>query len=151
MEALNFSLLPAIMFSSDYAEGFITDHNRREIDVSYDEIGNTDRSVLGTMRGYVVARKRSWSTSWENVPANQYATVDGFWSGQELLDFYTNTLGSFTFKVYQNNNVLNLSNPYYTAEVRFKDFSYTVVKRNYRLQSGATTDLWNFDISWEEV
>jgi len=151
VEPINFSLLPAIYFGSDYAEGFVTEHNRRELDVSYDEIGNTDRSAMGTMRGYVVARKRSWSVSWEEVPANQYATVDGFWSGQEMLDFYVNTLGSFTFKVYHNNNAFNLSNPLYTAEVRFKDFSYTVSKRNFALPSGAKTDLWNFDASWEEV
>lgn len=131
--------------------GFLTDHNRSELDVSYDEIGNTDRSAVGTMRGYVVTRKRTFSTSWDMVPAEYDATVDGGWSGNELLTFY-NTLSNAacTLFIYNRDKAITAATPQHTVNVRFKDFSYTVVKRSVKYKS-TYTDYWNFDASWEEI
>lgn len=79
-------------------DGFLTEHNRREAQVSLDIIGNGQRSVVGTMRKYTVATKRSISVSWENVPADYYHTLDGQivptslvkvgMGGNDMLEFY---------------------------------------------------------------
>ena len=148
---MRFPLLPIVRFTSTYGDGFLTDHNRQELSVSYDEIGNTGRTVRGTLRGYVIARKRSFSLSWDTVPADAPATVDGFWSGNELLDFYNNNFGTFTMSVYNRSNVINANAPLAQIECRLKDFSYDVLKRGVKLPSGINTDFSNFNCSWEEV
>ncbi len=143
--------IPALNTGTTATGGFITDHSRSELDISYDEVGNTDRSAMGTMRGYVITRKRTFSTSWEMVPAHYSLTVDGGWSGHELLTFY-NTLSNAacTLFVYNRDLATTAASPQHTVNVRFKDFSYTVVKRNV-VHGGSKTDYWNFDVSWEEI
>ncbi len=148
----NFPLVPLVFFSSTFAEGFLTEHNRAPLQISYEEIGNLERTARGTKRGYVVARKRSFQLSWDTCPSDALATVDGFWGANELKDFYQNTFGSFTVKIYSRNNAVNINNPLESIECVFKDFSYEVKKRNARMPNGVTmTDLCTFSLSVEEV
>lgn len=106
---------------------------------------------MGTMRGYVIARKRTFSTSWEMVPAEYALTVDGGWSGNELLTFYNNlNNAACTLFIYNRDKATDKATPQHTVNVRFKDFSYTVVRRNVKYNS-TKTDYWNFDVSWEEI
>lgn len=143
--------MPIVLFDGDYANGFLTDHNRSELSVSYDEIGNTERTASGALRGYVIDRKRSWSLNWSMTPADASATIDGFWSAAELNDFYNNTFGTFNVKFYRRANAVNVNNPIETVECRFTDFSYDVIKRGVRLRNGNFTDFCDFSCSWEEV
>lgn len=149
--SMGFPLRPIVLFDGDYANGFLTEHNRGELSVSYDEIGNTERTASGALRGYVVTRKRSWSLNWSMVPADSAGTVDGYWSAHELNNFYNNTFGTFIVKFYRRANTLSISNPIETVECRFNDFSYDVIKRGIRLPNGNYTDFCDFSCSWEEV
>ncbi len=120
--------------------------------VSFEEIGNLERTARGTKRGYVVARKRSFSLSWETCPSDAPATVDGFWAANEIKNFYLNTFGSFTVKFYSRNNAVNINMPLDTIECVFKDFSYEVKKRNASMINNTVkTDLCTFSLSLEEV
>ena len=104
-------------------------------------IMNEKRMINGTLRRYVVANKRKWSTSWAMLFAKEDATVDGFWSGEAVRDFYNSTPGEFMLTITQGDgeteNVL----------VMFESFSYTVVKRT----EGRTGDWWNMDLTLVEV
>lgn len=148
----NFPLVPLVFFSSVYGEGFLTEHNRGPMQVSFEEIGNLERTARGTKRGYVVARKRSFSLSWDTCPMDGGATIDGQWSANELKNFYQNVLGSFTVKFYNRNNSTAPASPLDTIECVFKDFSYEIKKRNARMPDGVTkTDLCTFSVTLEEV
>jgi len=148
----NFPLVPIVFLSSINGEGFLTEHNRQPIQVSYEEVGNLERTIRGTKRGYIVARKRSFALSWDTCPSDGPATIDGFWSANELMRFYQSTLGSFTVKFYSGNNAVNVNNPLETVECVFKDFSYEIKKRNARMVNGTTlTDLCTFSVTLEEV
>lgn len=148
---MKFNLHPVVLFSGNHGEGFLTDHNRGALSVSYEEIGNTERTASGTMRGYVVARKRSWSLDWSMVPASSNITVDGYWSINELMDFYHNTLGEFNVKFYRGSKAVSINDPQEVVACRFSDISYEVIKRGVRLPNGQFTDYCDFSCSWVEV
>lgn len=46
----------------------ITDHNRSPLDISVERIERSQRMAGGTMRRYVVNKKRNFSCSWELLP-----------------------------------------------------------------------------------
>lgn len=145
-------LVPIVYFSSSYANGFLTEHNRGPLQISFEEVGNLERTARGTKRGYVVARKRSFQLSWETCPADGGATIDGFWAANEIKNFYQNVLGSFTVKFYNRNSSTSQPTPLDSIECVFKDFSYEIKKRNARMPDGVTkTDLCTFSLSLEEV
>jgi hypothetical protein len=47
----------------------ITDHNRQPLQITYDRLEDVNRMADGTMRRFITANKKKFSTSWENVPA----------------------------------------------------------------------------------
>lgn len=151
MRILNLPLTPIVHVSSDYKSGFFTDHNRGELDVSYDELGNVSRAASGALRGYVVARKRQLSLSWTMVPADAAITIDGYWSAREIEEFYLNTLGTFRCKLYHRDSAIDIDNPLSTFDARITDFSMRVIKRNVPVLGGQKTDLCDMTFSWEEV
>jgi len=77
----------------------ITEHNRQSLSVSVDRIENMKRMANGTMRKYVIADKRKWSTSWDSLPDVTSATVDGKEGGLYIENFYNTTPGAFTLKI----------------------------------------------------
>jgi|MudIll2142460700_1097286.scaffolds.fasta_scaffold187800_2 hypothetical protein len=134
--------------------GFLTDHSRSELDLSYEEIGSSKRTVAGTYRGYVIARKRKLDVSWDLVPSEATLTVDGYWGGSEMLSFYTNNTGSFTVRVFDRDKARKSyqdTNPELSITMVFEDFSYTIAKRNVALTPTTTADLWNVSMSLVEV
>lgn len=98
------------------ADGFLTEHNRKEGQVSLEIIGNGQRSVVGTMRKYTVATKRTFSFSWDNVPADYYHTVDGQlvptslvkigMGGNDMLEFYKSYYNKPFYLYVLNRNAL---------------------------------------------
>lgn len=117
----------------------VTDHNRSELSVDVERIETTNRMANGTLRKYHVADKRTFAVSWDSVPNVASQTVDGFWSGKEIENFFNSTTGSFTLGVTGRDGVET------NYIVMFTDFSRTVVKR------WATWELWNVNITLEEV
>ena len=141
-------------------DGFLSEHNRRELSVSEEIIENRKRTVNGTMRSYVVAQKSSFQVSWEGIPAIAAHTLDGYKGGWDLLDFYRSYFDKeFYIFLYSrdlatrgtNEATVIAAGDRYT--VRFSDFSYDIVKRNVRMERGVSTitDLWNVSLSLEEV
>jgi hypothetical protein len=116
----------------------ITDHNRSELGVAIERIENMQRMANGTMRKYIVADKRTFTVSWDMLPNQTVKTVDGFWGGQAMLDFYNATPGAFTLELARGDSTVS------TYSVMFSDFSYDVVKRS-------VYDFWNVSVTMEEV
>lgn len=135
----------------------ITDHGRSPLDITWERIGSDNRTINGTLRRFHVAKKRSISVSWENIPSKTAAggiqTVDGGYNGSQIESFFNSTDGAFTV-VLRNGSAQSTVAP---ATVPFSDanfdiframitdYSRTVNKR------GVKTDLWNIDITLVEV
>lgn len=117
----------------------ITDHNRQSLQEEANRIENSERMGNGTLRKQVIAVKRTFSTSWDHVPATSAHTVDGFWGAKDMRSFYYSTPGSFTLELTFGDGTVE------TYTVMVKDFTANIVSR------GSTTDLWNVSITLEEV
>lgn len=114
----------------------LTDHGRAELQVSYNQIENANRMVDGTMRKQVIATKRTFSTSWENLPGPQWATVDNAFGADDMQDFYRSNVGnSVNLKLQYGQQLHGAADLTDTIveniEVFFTDFSATISKRGY--------------------
>lgn len=137
----------------DETEGYLTDHNRSPLQISFEEVEEVDRTVDGTLRWRHNASKRKFALSWKDLPADSGGTVDGFYSGKEMLDVFNNNKGSFTIEIYNRESARKTSTkPDQRATVRFVDFTYSVTKRNFHIEDDdLITDLWDVSMSLEEV
>jgi len=127
----------------------ITDHNRSPLSVSWERIETKDRMVDGTLRRYVVGKKRTWTCSWENLPSSTSGgLLSNGQSGDWMEQFHFDTDASFLMRLRKgaDTNTATTSLPT-SQEVRvmITDFSKEVVKR------GLNTDLWSLSITLEEV
>lgn len=116
----------------------ITDHNRSELSISVERIESPKRMANGMMRKYVIADKRTFSVSWDDLPHEAAWTIDGFWGGREIEKFYNTNAGAFTLKITNGDGVVE------NFSVVFSDFSKRINKRG-------AYDFWNVDVSMEEV
>lgn len=116
----------------------VTDHNRSELDVGIEAIEEDRRMADGSLRRYYVARKRSFSMSWDMLPTEDSETVDGYWGGNSIETFYNLNTGSFTLGVTNKNETVT------NYTVVFKDYSRNVQKR-------WDVHFWNISIRLEEV
>lgn len=117
----------------------VSDHNRAELSIDVERIETMKRMANGTMRKYVVADKRTFSTSWTELPSiNQY-TVDGFAGADSIEAFYNSHKGAFTLFVHLDNNVVQ------SYTVMFTDFSKTLGKR------AKAFNFYDVDVTMEEV
>lgn len=127
----------------------ITDHNRSPLSVSWERLESKQRMVDGTLRRYVVTKKRTWSCSWENLPSATGASLlAGGQAGDWMEQFHFDTDGSFLMRLRRGSDTNTPTNSLSsTQEVRvmITDFSKEVVKR------GPITDLWSLSITLEEV
>src|SRR5690242_6615663 len=101
----------------------ITDHNRDAVAFDINRIKDSKRMANGRMREYVIADKRTFSTSWKDLPHSASFTVDGFWGGSEMLNFYNTTNGSFTLTLTPGSGTPE------EFQVVFNKFSYDITKR----------------------
>lgn len=133
----------------------ITDHNRSPLSVSVERIENKQRMADGTLRRYVVAKKRTWTTDWSSLPSRRNAvlsgktgltTVDGGWAGEDIENFHNATDGSFLMRIRGGDDTAKATTDSSIEEVTvmITDYSREVEKRG-------TVDLWNVSISLEEV
>jgi len=91
---MTFSLAAGISVSIDGINYFpLTDHNRKEIEISAEVIETVQRMANGKMRKYVVAQKAKISTSWTYVPSKKSLTVDNNYSSAWLDAFYDANVG----------------------------------------------------------
>jgi hypothetical protein len=116
----------------------LSEHNRSEVSVEVERIGTDKRMANGSMRRYVVADKRTFSMSWNNLPHTSAYTVDGFWGGKEIETFYNKNVGSFPLRVTYGDGTWDVIN------VMITDFKKTITKRG-------LYDFWNVDLEMQEV
>lgn len=143
----------------------MSDHNRSELSFASERIQNRQRMINGNMRAYNIADKIVLSTSWQMLPSRSFKqypnfdatgqteitgqdqyTVDGGAGGLDLLNWYNNNQGPFwVFLAYDQ--YVNQTKYSQVIQMYFKDFSYSVIKRN-----GLNgKDLWNINVVLEEV
>jgi hypothetical protein len=151
----------------------LSDHNRGELSLSSNRIENRQRMINATMRSYHIADKLNISFGWEMIPSRSFDgkpnfdangkpayglteyTADGGAGGVDLVKWYETHPGSFyMFMSYDRHDKFADQNDEYdhlkqyndVLEVYFSSFSFNVVKRG-----GTNHDLWNIDLSLEEV
>lgn len=117
----------------------VTEHSRSELSVDVERIETSTRTALGYLRKWVVADKRTWSCSWENLPSKAAKTVDGKWAGEDIELFHQNNPGAFTLTIIDGSLIPQ------TYTVVFSEFSKVVAKRS------PVSDLWNVNVTLEEV
>jgi hypothetical protein len=116
----------------------ITDHNRGQLNVDVERIEKKQRMANGTMRKYIVADKRTFGVQWSMLPKLTTQTVDGFWGGEAIEEFYNTVVGPFSLEITDGDGEV------YTYTVMFADFSKNVMKRG-------SVDFWEISVSLEEV
>lgn len=138
---------------------YLTDDGRAEMSVSSVRIETRERMINGTMRTWHVADKKTFSTSWTNIPSRArdedggpiisetYGNAGTHWAaGSELLDWYDSHTGGFwALMIYDRENNYDSIYSYDLVNVTFLEMSHSVQKR------GKTSDLWNMSMSLEEV
>ncbi len=117
---------------------YVTDHNRSDIGVDVERIESVKRMANGTMRKYVIADKRTISTSWENLPESSTYTVDRKWGLEEMKSFYAETLGEFDLTITYSDGGT-------------ETISVMVTKFDYELTGRGRYDFYSCSISMEEV
>lgn len=117
----------------------ITDHKRSPIDIDYKRIEFRKRMVNGRLRRLLVAEKRTFKVSWEDLPKNDNQTVDGFWGALSLINFYETNEQGFDLTITKGDNSTEI------IPVMFESFNYTITKRS------GYTDLYNINMTLEEI
>lgn len=117
---------------------YLSEHNRQPLSVSFERIEYKQRMANGRLRAWHVDDKRTWSTSWNELPHSTAKTVDGRMGAEALETFYHSTDGEF---------LVHIRLPDGTEEsvpVMFSEFSRSVSKRG-------VYEFWQINLSVEEV
>lgn len=145
----------------------LTDHNRQPITFDYEIVEKSNRMADGTLRKFVVARKKKISVSWNELPSgtstpslsNQgYAiTVDGYKGAAWIKSFYEqNVFNPLTITVTHSQDTAsaNAASAFYPSPSSsanekincfMTSFNYEVVKRY------TYTDLVNIRMEFTEI
>lgn len=125
----------------------ISDHGRSPLSISIERIESKQRMADGTLRRYVVSKKRSFSCSWDNFPDKATSFLANGQTGEWMEDFHNTNDGAFHMRLREGSDRdLSLTGLNGTVlQVMITDFSKEVVKR------GINFDLWSMDITLEEV
>lgn len=115
-----------------------SDHSRSELSVGINRIGSSERMANGRLRSYHVADKKTWSCSWDLLPAPSEYTADGKAGGKEMEQFYNNTKGEFQLTITNKDSSLDQ-----TYDVMFVEFNKSIAKRG-------AYDMWNVSVTIEE-
>lgn len=116
----------------------VTDHNRQAMSIDVERIEKKQRMANGTLRKYIVADKRTFSTSWNMLPKLTAKTVDGYWGADAIETFYNTVPGAFSLEISDGDGET------YTYSVMFSDFSKSITKRG-------SVDFWEISVTMEEV
>ena len=130
----------------------VTDHNRAPVNVETERIETKQRMANGTLRKYVVAKKRTWSTSWDMLPSRNDVvgfpgTVDGGLAGEDMEDFQDVNNGAFYMRLRNGSGDITAG----PVLVMISDFGKSVVRRSPSGDGVRSLEFWDLDISLEEV
>lgn len=148
----------------------LTDHNRREIDITPSLIEKEARMANGTLRKFVIAKKDIISVSWDFLPSKPNSTgnvendrkfdiVDDNYAGSWIQSFYNANCGipiylkiiaakhtdPSTGAVPADNTYVSASTGEKTYQVFMTGFSKTIRKRN------PVTDFLDITLEFTEI
>lgn len=134
----------------------VTDHGRAPLSVDIERIETSQRMANGTIRRYVVSKKRTFSASWSNLPDKSTTFLaNGDTYGNWIEEFYNSTDGPFKMRLRSGSDngagsltragTVNDSDNERLFTVVFTDYSKEIIKR------GMAFDLWNLSLTLEEV
>lgn len=139
----------------------LTEHNRSTLPIQYEAIENARRTANGTMRKFVVAKKKNIQLSWGMLPSRSNMTVDGKSGAEALKDLYENyyekpltiqvkyhhtPAGSSAHSSDDSSTTMSTE----TLTVFITSFSYDVIRRMKDSQSSGF-DYVNVSIGFTEV
>lgn len=125
----------------------VSDHGRSSLNISVERIETKQRMADGTLRRYTVAKKRTFTTSWSDIPSVATGLLANGQPGSWIENFHNTVDGDFHMRLRAGSDRdLTLTGLNGTVlRVMITDFSKEVTKR------GPLFDLWNIDITIEEV
>lgn len=137
---VNWTELTTKIFNAD-TESYVnevivpSEHSRAPLAIDTERVENSKRMANARLRKYVVADKRTWSTSWEGLPYESSKTVDGMAGVDVMQEFYDTTPGSFILTVVRGGakqaavgGDMSLLKHY---QVMFQEFTPNISKRGY--------------------
>ncbi len=108
----------------------LSEHNRASVSVGNQRIEKSQRMSNGSLRKIFIDDKKSFSTSWANLPTYGSMTIDGGLGAGDIRDFYLNQgTGAFQILISYNND----SSREEILTVVFTEASFSVVKRNVKM------------------
>lgn len=124
----------------------ISDHGRSPLSIDQERNEKKQRMADGTLRIYLVSSKRTFTCSWENLPSEATSFLANGQSGKWMEGFYNAQRGSFKIRLRAGKDRNNTTGTgLEEVTVVLTDFSKEVSKR------GPAFDLWNIDVTLEEV
>lgn len=101
----------------------LSDHNRSELEMDPERIGDSTRTAKGRLRRAYVTDKYTFSTSWDMLPATSTKTVDGNMGAEDMENFFLANSGEVTL------TLVNKDGSTTNHTVLITDFSKQLVKR----------------------
>jgi hypothetical protein len=124
----------------------LSDHSRSPLSVNYEMIENSQRMANGTLRKYIISKKRSLSCSWELLPTINDLVVDGNASALSMKRFFeVNNVYPMNMTLYYKRNSSADFSYSETIEVFWDSFNFDVIKR-YK-----DFDYWNITTDFMEI
>lgn len=125
----------------------VTEHNRSDLSIGTNRIKQSTRMANGTLREFIIADKKTFSTSWSMLPSYRNETVDGAWGAEDLKTFYESLAGRASFRIKINTSESATAANSSTSNIYtvvFSGFDCTLVKRGLQ-------PYWSVNISLEQV
>ena len=124
----------ATEFNNSNGGGVLTlsDHSRSPLSVSYDVLSKSDRMADGTLKKYVVARKKIIQCQWTMLPTIRTQVADANADARDMKEFYeSNLYRQMSMTLHYNRNFAERVGGSYTESVLvyWDNFSFDVVKR----------------------
>jgi len=124
----------------------LTDDSRSPLSIDYDIIENSQRMADGTMRKYIISKKKIFSCSWSMLPTKSSVLSDRHADALKIKSFYElycHSPLSLTLSHKKNND--STSSYQESYNVYWTDFGYEVIKRFRDL------DYWNLSVQFTEI
>ena len=137
----------------------LTEHNRSTLPIQYEAIENARRTANGTMRKFVIAKKKNIALSWSMLPSRTNLTVDGKSGAEAIKDLYDNYYEvplTLEVKYHHTANGIYSSDDSSTSmttetiTVFISSFAYDIQKR-LKDTTGSGFDYVNVSIGFTEV
>ena len=126
----------------------LSDHSRSPLGLSYEMIERSQRMIDGTMRKYVVAKKRIIRCDWIMLPTIRSQVVDGHADARDMKGFYEEyCYKPIDMTLYYSRNFEERQDLNYTESIGvfWDSFNFNVVKRFKNF------DYWNVTAQFTEI